>query len=121
MPHSFHEITQMNYRLLLLQLRQRGAPIAWATVMESCDVPNVTKPEGSSVQEQFYAEKEIEIQHMIRAQQIAQALGIDAQAMARAGGGSQPNGSTPRGGRPPTAQQAPQLKHKGDGRPTVSE
>lgn len=121
MPHSVHEITQMTYRLLLLQLRQRGAPIAWATVMESCDVPNVTKPEGSSVQEQFYAEKEIEIQHMIRAQQIAQALGIDAQAMAGAGGGAKPNGSSAHGGRPPTAQQAPQLRKKGDGRPVVSE
>lgn len=118
MPHSVHEITQMTYRLLLLQLRQRGAPIAWSTVMESCDVPDVKKADGSSVQDQYWSEKEQEITHAARAKQIVDALGLDMGGGAPGGGKERPNGSTPHGGRPPTGQQAPQLRHGGR---TISE
>ena len=110
MPHSIHEITQMTHRLTLIQLRQRGAPIPWSMVMESCDVPNVEKPKGSTIQEQFYNEKETELFHMARLQQMLQAMGI------------QPPGEQGKhGGRPPSAQQAPKMKTKGDGRPVISE
>jgi hypothetical protein len=112
LPHSVHEFTQMTYRLVLLQLSQRGFPIAKATVMESCEVPDVEKPDGNTQQEQFYAEKEEEIQHAIRLQEILKASGLDPSMF---GGGGKPNG------RPPSGKAPPQMKHKGDGRPTVTE
>lgn len=118
MPHSVHELTQMTYRLMLLQMRQRGAPIDWGTILEACDVPDVKLADGSTTQDRFWAEKEEEIEKAARMQQIVQAIGIDAGLIP---GGAMPNGSTPEGGRPPTGQEAPQLKHKGDGRPLISE
>lgn len=118
MPHTAHEMTQMTSRLMLLQLRQRGAPVAWSTIMNACDVPNVQTPDGSTEQQKFYAEKEDEIVHAARLQKIVQTLGID-QGLIQPG--AKPNGSTHQGGRPPTAQSAPQMKHKSDGRPVVSE
>lgn len=115
MPHSVHELTQMTERLLLLQLRQRGYPISASTVMRACEVPNVDIPDGNTEQEKFWAEKEEEIVKMSRMQTIVQALGIQMPE------GGKPNGSGKQGGRPPSAQSAPQMKHKGDGRPVVSE
>jgi len=123
MPHSVHEITQMTYKLGLMQLRSRGAPISWATVMNSWEVANVGDPSGVTEQERFWSEKEEEITHAARMQEIVMNLGIDHHLMP--GGGApgdaaRANGSTPQGGRPSTDAQPPQLKQKGDGRPVVS-
>lgn len=120
MPHSIHEMTQMQHRLMLLQLRQRGFQISGATVMKACEVPDVATPDGSSEQEKFWAEKEEEITKAARMQKIVQALGLEQGLMGGAPG-SKPNGSTHKGGRPPSGQAAPQLKTKGDGRPLISE
>lgn len=118
MPHTIHEMTQMTHRLLLLQLRQRGGPISWSTIFNACDVPNVKTAEGNDEQSKFYAEKEEEIEHAARLQKIVQSVGID-QGLIPPGG--QQNGSSKKGGRPPSGQAAPQIKQKGDGRPVVSE
>src|SRR6185369_3669030 len=77
MPHSVHEITQMTYRLMLLQLKQRGAPISWATIMQSCEIPNVAEPSGNTEQEKAQAEKDQEIQNLVRTQLIIKGLGIE--------------------------------------------
>ena len=113
LPHSAHEITQMTFRLTQIQLKQRGAPLPWSTVMESCDIANVAKPKGNTVQEQYWTEKEEEITHMARIQKIVKSLGIELPQ------GGKPNGA--HGGRPPTGQKPPQQKVKGDGRPTITE
>jgi hypothetical protein len=114
LPHSVHEITQVVHQLMLLQLKQRGAPIDWRTIMEACNVPNVgTKPDGNTVQERFWNEKEEEILHMIRMQKLAESMGVDPSALS----GGQGKG----GGRPPTAQAAPQQYKKGDGRTGIKE
>jgi hypothetical protein len=116
MPHSVHELTQMTQRLLLLQLRQRGFQISGSTVMKACNVPNVSEPDGNTEQEKFWKEKEDEIVHAARIQKIVEVLGIDQGLM---GGGGKPNGSTHKGGRPPSAQAAPQMAQKDGGTRTV--
>lgn len=129
LPHSIHELTQMTHRLMLLQLRQRGLPISAATIMESCNVADVGKPEGVTEQDRYYSEMEEQLQHQVRVAEIMKFLGIE-HGLANgspggmpppAPGGGKPNGSGPKGGRPPSGQQPPQLEQKGDGRPVVSE
>lgn len=115
MPHSVHETVQMTFKLGLMQLRQRGYPISAATVMTAWEVPNVTKPDGNSEQEQFFAEKETEITQAARLQKIVQTLGVDMAL----GGVQQPTGGK-KGGRPNTDKAPPHLEQKGDGRSVVS-
>jgi len=121
MPHSVHELTQMQYKLGLLQMRQRGAPVSWSTIMKSFDIANVGNADGNTEQEKFWSEKEEEIVKMARIQKILQTLGIEQGLGGGAPGGEKPNGSGKHGGRPPTAQKAPELVTKGDGRPLVKE
>jgi hypothetical protein len=117
-PHSAHEYTQMTHRLLLLQLRQRGIQISGATIMESCDIPNVEKPEGNTEQARFRAEKEEEVIFAARMQKIIQTLGIEQGLMGGAPGSKQ-SGSTSKGGRPPSGQAAPQMAQKDGGTRTI--
>ncbi len=121
MPHSAHEMSQMMYKLGLIQIRQRGGPISWSTIMKSFEVANTANAEGSTEQEKFWAEQEEELIHKARIAKILQDLGID-QGLAGAGGGqAKPSGTTHKGGRPPSAQAAPQLVTKGDGRSLIKE
>lgn len=115
MPHSIHEITQMTHRLMLMQLKQRGAPISWATTMESCEVNDVKRPEGNFEQDRYWAEKEEELVQMSRMKQVMEGMGLDPSAM---GGGGK--GSSPQGGRPQSFKSPPAQKMKGDGRPVTS-
>lgn len=110
MPHSVHEVTQMSFRLGLMQLRGRGYPISAATVMDSWDIQNVAKPEGNTEQERFWSEKEEEITKMARLQKIVESLGIQPMNM---GGPKKP-------GRPNSDKAAPHQETKSDGRPVVS-
>jgi len=122
MPHSVHEITQMTYKLGLMQLRTRGAPISWSTVLQSWDVANVHEPAGNSEQDKFWAEKEDEVVHAAKMQEIVMNLGIDHNLLpgGSPAGEARPNGSTPQGGRPPSDTAPPHMEVKGDGRPVVS-
>jgi hypothetical protein len=111
-PHSIHEIHQMSYRLMLLQMKQRGMHIAECDILEANDVPDVERATGSTTQERFWNEKKREIEWMAKMQVAVTGSGVDVQAALS----GQRNV-----GRPPTAQAAPQLDQKGDGRPVVSE
>lgn len=111
-PHSIHEIHQMTYRLMLLQMKQRGMHIAECDIMEANDIPDVDRAAGTTTQERFWNEKKREIEWMAQMQMAVGGSGIDVQA-------AMSGQRTP--GRPPTAQAAPQLQQKGDGRPVVSE
>lgn len=110
-PHSVHEIHQMTYRLMLMQMRDRGFHIAESDILEANDIPDVKRVPGTTTQERFFMEKTEEISWMSKLAIITAGSGIDVQAATQGG----------RVGRPPTAQQAPQLKQKGDGRTTISE
>lgn len=111
-PHSIHEIHQMTYRLMLLQMKQRGMHIAECDVMEANDIPDVERAPGTTTQERFWNEKKREIEWMAQMQLAVVGSGIDVQSVMS-------GQRTP--GRPPTAQAAPTLQQKGDGRPVVSE
>lgn len=120
-PHSIHEIHQMTYRLMLMQLRQRGFHIAECDILEANDIPDVKRATGSTTQERFYSEQ---LDDAVQKARLIQKLaGFDIppeilQALAGIGG----DGGPPKPeGRPPSAQEAPKLKQKGDGRTVVSE
>lgn len=118
MPHSVHEIVQITHQLMLLQLKQRGAPIDWRTIMEACNVPNVgNKPEGNTVQERYWNEQEETLLHAMKVKKIAQEMGLDEGMM-----GNQPTGkgsTKGKGGRPPSGGAAPQLAQKDGGTRTI--
>ena len=111
-PHSIHEIHQMTYRLMLLQMKSRGLHIAECDILEANDIPDVERAPGTTTQERFWAEKQREIEWMAKMQMTVAGSGIDVQSVL----------SGQRSvGRPPTGQSAPTLEMKGDGRPVVSE
>lgn len=115
-PHSIHELHQMTYRLMLMQLRQRGFHIAECDILEANDIPDVKRAPGNTTQDRYNSEQEDELQQKVRIAQMAAGMGIDVGALLGGGGGPpKPEG------RPPTAQASPQLKVKGDGRPVISE
>jgi hypothetical protein len=118
MPHSVHEITQMTYRLMLLQMRQRGLPIDSKTIMEACDVGNFgNHPEGNTIWERYWNEKKEELLEMLKIKKVAEDMGI-----APPGGGPTAGGSSKgKGGRPPSGQAPPQIFQKGDGRSGIKE
>lgn len=122
LPHTAHEMQQMEHKLGLLQMRQRNIPIDSRTIAEAWDVPNFgNEPEGNTVWERFWNEKEQEVQHALRVQAIAQSVGLDLHLGGMGGPAPSGSGSGKGGGRPPSGQKAPQQKVKGDGRPTITE
>ena len=118
MPHTAHEITQMAFRLLLLQGKQRGLPISDATVMQSMEIPNVKEPEaGNSEQEQYFEEMKEKVIKAAELSKLVQAEQIDQGILGMMQGGK---GSTPQGGRPASNKQAPHQETRAGGRPVVS-
>jgi len=115
MPYSIHSVTQMTFRLGLMQLRGRGYPISAATVMESWEIPNVGKPTGNTEQERFASEKAEEIIQAAKLQKIIQEMGIE-QGLMPPGGAGGPKKT----GRPNSDKSAPHQEVKSDGRPIVS-
>ncbi len=117
MPHSVHEITQMTYRMMLIQMRRSNMPIDSRTIAEAVDIGNFgTKPEGNTVYERYWNEKEDELLHTLRIAEIAKSQGLDPSAMG--GGGKGGAGKKPEG-RPPSGQQPPNLEQRGGGSRTV--
>ena len=117
LPHSAHEISQMSYRLLLAQLKQRGLPVADATVMEACEVPDVHIPDGLHEQDRWKTEQKEKILFASEMQKIMEGSGIDPAML----GGPKP-GSSKKGGRPPSGNEKPQMQTKdGGSRATITE
>lgn len=117
-PHSIHEIHQIQYILMKMQMKQRGAPIAWSDIMEAANFEDVKRATGSTVQERFYSEQEEALEQQVKVVKAAQGLGIDPAALMGGGGGAA--GKKPEG-RPPSGQEPPKMQQKSDGRPTISE
>jgi hypothetical protein len=116
LPHSAHEIAQMSFRLMLMQLKQRGIGISEATIMRACEVPDVEMPEGNSEQERFQAEQKDKLLFAVKMKELAESMGLDPAALAGGGGGGK------HGGRPPSAHAAPKMETKdGGSRATVTE
>lgn len=113
LPHSVHEITQMTYRLMLLQMKRAGMPVSNQAIFEAVNLGN-----PDAVQKQYWEEKEEEVHHAVRLQKILQEEGVDMQLQLPGGMGG---GGGKQKGRPPTGQTGPQLAQKGDGRPVTKE
>jgi hypothetical protein len=116
-PRSLHEITQMSQRLMLIQLKKAGVQIDSQTIADACNVPNYGTIPGSTVREKFENEQEHNLMFAARMKALGMSLtegGEMNPAGAQAGGKQQE-------GRPPSGQQAPELKSKPDGRSTITE
>jgi hypothetical protein len=123
-PGSVHELQQMTMTLILMQMKQRGMAISDYTTMKSAGVPDIgNPPEGNSESERYWSERMDKVTHEARIAAFTMLTGTE-QHLTPPGGGAaapKPNGSTHRGGRPPTAQVTPHMETKGDGRTTISE
>ena len=123
LPHSAHEITQMSYKLGLIQLRKAGIQIDSQTIAEAWDFDLGANFEGTSPYERFFEEQEDMAEHAIRLKMIVDSLqqqGIQPTPQMLAALASV-TGPT-REGRPPTGTKAPQLVSKdGGARTTISQ
>lgn len=130
-PYSLHEMTQMWYKLLLIQLKKAGLMIDSETIANACLIPNYGTIDGNTVMDKWRSEQETIIEMQIKGQALAAALtgesaggGAPAllaltQALVPPGavGPGKPNGE----GRPNVNATAPQLKVKaGDMRSTIT-
>ena len=108
-PYSVHEITQVQKKLGMVQLKKNGVWISSKTVAEVWNVPNYGDVGGATEIERYWAEKELELEHMARLKQVAEGL-------TGGGGGGVPGaGAGNPVGRPSTFSAPPALKSKGGG------
>lgn len=117
-PHSLHELHQMQHVLLLLQFKQRNAPVPWCDIMSASNVPDVEIENGNSIQERAQAEKEREITEAARLKAVVEGLGLGDPSGGGGAPGKQKSGGGPNG-RPPTASAPPHLKSKDGGARTI--
>jgi len=118
LPNSLHELTQMQQKLMLIQLRKAGLMIDSQTIAEACNVPNFGSIDGNTVIERWQREQEIQLELAARGKALADVLGLTPPAPAGGGGG---NGSSPNGGgggpegRPNSFSAPPAIKSKDQG------
>ena len=114
LPNSMHELTQMQMKLGLIQLKKAGVMIDSQTIAEAWQVPEYGSIPGNTVIERYQEEQEMQLRMAAKLKDEAAGLGLTPP------GGAAP-GKSPEG-RPPTGQAAPQLKSKDNGtRSTISE
>lgn len=109
-PGSIYQMTQSTRRLLILQLARMGLPIPPKWVMEQFDIPNPEK-----MIKEFWEYKEEEALHMTEIQIAVQSAIGGMDPASQLAGAIQGLGNKAQPGRPPTAQQNPQLQQKSDG------
>ena len=125
-PHTMHEMTQMQEQLKYLQLFRSGAPIGFVDVAKKLNITNYGEIEGATIRERWINEQKQLLELKAQAAQLAQSLMPEI-----GGGGPQEPGTGPKGGqkgsggRAPSGQKAPRIKQKGQSsgnpRTTVSE
>lgn len=121
-PNSLLQITQMSRKLLILQLWRSGFPIDPWTVAEHLDLNSFgPAPKGTDdvIIKRWVAWQQMKTEQAGQAAQMLQEMGLGGGGGGGGAGGGNPKQNV---GRPPTAQQAPQLKTKDGGtRTTISE
>lgn len=121
-PNSLHELTQMSFKLGLIQLKKAGVGIDSQTLSEAWNVPNYGTIDGATVRDKNKTEQQ---EALIFAMKMAQLQASIQQATE--GGAPSIMAAVdailtpPQEGRPPTGQQAPALVQKKNGRATVTE
>ena len=130
LPHSLHEITQNQQKLIYLNLSQRGGIIDNETLCNALSVPNYGTLEGSTIQEKLQDQKWKEAIFAAKTQLLLKALGLipdqPPQGPPQPAGAPQepPHEATGQPeGRPPTYSKPPRIEQKGvsgNGRTVVS-
>jgi hypothetical protein len=120
LPNSLHELTQMQMKLLLIQLRKVGIMIDSQTIAEACSVPNWGSLDGNNVMERWQREQELQLEIAAKGKAIADALGLTPPPGAAPPGAPKPNGAASEG-RPPSFSAPPSIQQKdGGARSTVA-
>lgn len=121
-PNSLHELTQMAFKLGLIQLKKAGVQIDSQTLAETWNVPNYGTIPGNTVRDKFKAEQQEGLIFAMKMAQLQQAMQAAAQEGGPDLGAMVDQVMNPsQEGRPPTGQEAPALKQKPNGRATVTE
>ena len=137
-PNTLHTIQQTSRKLMVLQLQRSGFPIDSWTVADVLGLPQFGKrPEGTNdIRSRYMWEQEdkakrgveMQVQAAKAMQEASGAIDLDSLAKQLASTIENPaQGLGPRGGflghsgRAPTAQTAPKIAAKGDGRVYVRE
>lgn len=121
-PNSLHELTQMQMKLSLIQLRKAGIKIDSQTIAEAFSIPNYGSIDGSTVMERFKKEQEMDLE------QAARMAAITQEIAPQGGGGPPGAGGKGKGaggggpeGRPPSFNAPPSLQTKeGGARTTIA-
>ncbi len=108
-PYSVHEITQMQKKLGMIQLKKAGVWISSKTIAETWNVPNYGDVGGNTEIERYWAEKELELEHMAKLKAVGEGLLGGGGGVPGAGGGGNPVG------RPNALTASPALKQKDGG------
>lgn len=118
-PYSVHEITQMQKKLGMIQLKKAGVWVSSQTIAETWNIPNYGQIGGNTEIEKYWNEKELELEHMARLKQIGEGL---MAGSAGAGGPGVPGaGQGQPVGRPSSFSASPSLKEKdGGARSTIA-
>lgn len=123
-PYSLHEINSMSRKLLRLQLMRVGFPQSWWTIADVFDIKNFgAKPKIKDPETGEEREAETELELWMFQKEVEIRFQAALQKEAQEAGGGQPGGGPPGQGpgRPPTAQNPPQLEVKAGGRGVVRE
>jgi hypothetical protein len=114
MPNTLHELSQMQMKLGLIQLKKAGVKICSQTIAEAWNISNYGEFEGATELERFHSEQEQDLEFAARMQAIGAAAGL-GQPPGAAAPGKKPEG------RPSTDAKPPELKSKeGGARSTIS-
>jgi hypothetical protein len=114
-PRSLHEITQLQMKLGLIQLKKAGVKISSQTIAEAWGVPNYGQLKGSTEMEKWRDEQEQDLMFAARMKELGVDLSQGSQPGAPAPGKSGPEG------RPPSGNAAPALKQRTDGSSTITQ
>jgi hypothetical protein len=112
-PHTLHQLTQMQEQLKYLQLYRGGAPIAFCDVAKKLDISDYGDVEGATGFQRWVNEQKIMLMLKAAAGQLAQALAPQLPGQAQQPGTGPKGGQRGTGGRPPSGGKPPQLKQKG--------
>lgn len=122
-PHTMHDITQMEEQLKYLQLFRGGFPIAPHDVAKKLNIENYGDIDGATAFDRWLNWEKKKLVLSAQAQQLASSL-MPQGAGDQQGTGPK-GGQKTTGGRAPSGQQAPKLKQKTGGgsgpRTTISE
>lgn len=119
-PHTLHQLTQMQEQLKYLQLWRGGAPVAFCDVAKKLDIENYGEVPGATGFQRWVNEQKIML--MLKAAAAKLASTLMPQQPGQEPGVGPKGGQRGTGGRAPTGQAPPKLKQKGaaSGAPRVT-